>query len=67
LFETACQINGDELDDAGNYYLVHHIRGNATPDELVLGSVTRRKLTQLPIWNLWLASKRKQLDVTGVP
>jgi hypothetical protein len=68
-----CQIRGDELDDAGTYELVHHIRGKATPDELALDSFTRRKLKQLPIWDLWLASEWKQLDthqkqeVFGVP
>jgi hypothetical protein len=62
LFETVCQIRGDELDDAGTFELVHHIRGKATPDELALGSFTRRKLKQLPILDLWLASEWKQLD-----
>ena len=57
-----CQIRGDELDDAGTYELVHHIRGKAIADELALGSFTRRKLKQLPIWDLWLASEWKQLD-----
>jgi hypothetical protein len=47
LFETVCKIRGDELDDAGPYELVHHIRGKATPDELALGFFTRRKLKQL--------------------
>jgi hypothetical protein len=41
--ETVCQICGDELNDAGTYELVHHIRGKASPDELALGSFTRRK------------------------
>jgi hypothetical protein len=49
LFETVCQIRGDELDDAAIYELVHHIRGKGTPNELELGSFTRRKLKQLPI------------------
>jgi hypothetical protein len=62
LFETVCQIRGDELDDTGNYEVVHHIRGKATLDELTLGSVTRREVKQLLIWDLWLASERKQLD-----
>jgi hypothetical protein len=62
VFETVCQIRGNELDGAGTYELVHRIRGKATPDELVLGSFTRRKLMQLPIWDLWLALKWKQLD-----
>ena len=57
LFETVSQIHGDELDDAGTYQLVHHSRGEATADELALGSFTRRKLKQLPIWDLWLASE----------
>jgi hypothetical protein len=52
LFETVCQIRGDDLDDAGTHELVHHIRGKATADELALGSFTRRKLKQLPIWDL---------------
>jgi hypothetical protein len=56
LFETVCQSRGDELDGAGTYELMHHIRGKATPDKLALGSFTRRKLKQLPIWHLWLAS-----------
>jgi hypothetical protein len=33
LFETICQIRGDELDDAGTHELVHHIPGTATPIE----------------------------------
>jgi hypothetical protein len=49
LFEIICQIRGDELDEAGTSELVHHIRGKAIPDELALGSFTRRKLKQLPI------------------
>jgi hypothetical protein len=49
LFETVCQTNGDELDDAGTYELVHHIRGKATADKVALGSFTRCKLKQLPI------------------
>jgi hypothetical protein len=56
LFETFCQIRGDELDEAGIYELLHHIRGKATAD------VTRRKLKQLPILDLWLASEWKELD-----
>jgi hypothetical protein len=52
LFYTVCQIRVDELDGAGTYELVHHIRGIATPDEFALGSLTRRKLKQLPIWDL---------------
>jgi hypothetical protein len=54
---------GDELDGAGTHELVHHIRGGeATPDEWDLGSFTHRKLKQLPIRDLWLFSKWKQLD-----
>jgi hypothetical protein len=49
LFETIHPIRGDELDGAGTQELVHHIRGEATPDEQDLGSFTRRKLKQLPI------------------
>jgi hypothetical protein len=73
LFETICQIRGDELDGASTHELVHHIRGEATPDEQVLVSFTRPKLKQLPIWDLWLASERKHLDphqkqnIVGVP
>jgi hypothetical protein len=73
LFETVCQIRGDELDDAGTYELVHHTHAKATAYELALGSFTRRKLKQLPIWDIWLASEWKQLDahqkqeVYGVP
>jgi hypothetical protein len=76
-FETICQIcqiRGNEvIDDAGTHELAHHIRSTTTPDELALGSFTRRKLKQLPIWDLWLASEWKQLDahqkqeVFGVP
>jgi hypothetical protein len=62
LFETVCQIRGDELDDTGTHELVHHIRGTASPDEKALGSFDRRKLKQLPIWDLGLASEWKQLD-----
>jgi hypothetical protein len=57
LFETISQIRGVELDDAGTFELVHHIRGKATPGELALDSFTRCKLKQLPGWNLWLASE----------
>jgi hypothetical protein len=49
LFETICQIRGNELDDAGTHDLVYHIRGKATPEEEALGSFTRRKLKPLPI------------------
>jgi hypothetical protein len=38
LFETICQIRGDELDGAGTNELVHHILGEAKPDEHDLGS-----------------------------
>jgi hypothetical protein len=62
LFETICQIRGDELDGASTHELVHHIRGEATPEEEALGTLTRRKLKQLSIWDLWLASEWKQLD-----
>jgi hypothetical protein len=62
FFETVYQIRGDELDGAGTYELVHHIRGKATPDELALGSFTRHKLKQLPSRDIRLASERKQLD-----
>jgi hypothetical protein len=59
LFEPLCQTRGDELDGAGTHELVHHIRVAATPDEQGLA---RRKPKQLPIWDLWLSSKWKQLD-----
>jgi hypothetical protein len=62
LFETICQIRGDEQDNADTHELVHHIRGKATPDEQALGSFARRKLKQLPVWDLWLASEWLQLD-----
>jgi hypothetical protein len=62
LFETVCQIRGDELDDAGTYELLHHIRGKATPEEPALGSFTRRKLKQLLNSDLWLTSEWKQVD-----
>jgi hypothetical protein len=62
LFKTICQIHGDELGGAGTHELVHHIRGEATPEEEALGNLTRRKLKQLSIWDLWLASEWKQLD-----
>jgi hypothetical protein len=42
--------------------MVHHIRGKATLNKLALGSFTRRKLKQLLIWILWLASEWNQLD-----
>jgi hypothetical protein len=61
LFETICQIRGDDVDDAGTHELVHHIRSTATLDEQALGSFTPRKLKQLPIWDLWLPSEWKQL------
>jgi hypothetical protein len=57
LFETICQIRGDKQDGAGTHELVHHMHGEATPDEQVLGCFTRRKQLQpLPIWVLHLAS-----------
>ena len=62
LFETICQIRGDELADDGAHEVVHRIRGKATPEEQALGSFTRRKLKQLPIWDAWLASEWLQLD-----
>jgi hypothetical protein len=62
LFETICQIRGDEVDGAGTHELVHHIRDEATPEEEALGTLTRRMLKQLSIWDLWLASEWKQLD-----
>jgi hypothetical protein len=49
LFETVCQIRGDEL--------VHHIRVAGIPDEQALRSCTCGKLKQLLIWDLGLASK----------
>jgi hypothetical protein len=58
LFETIRHIRGDELDG----HLVHHIRGESTADEKALTSFTRRKLKQLPTWNLWRDSEWKQLD-----
>jgi hypothetical protein len=61
-FETICKIRGDELDGAGTHELAHHIRDEATPDEQELGPFTRRKLKQLPIWDLWLSSRWKELD-----
>jgi hypothetical protein len=65
LFETVCQIRGDELDDAGTYELVHHIRGKATADELALGSFTHRKLKQLP--SLTLIRSKKSLVCLVLP
>jgi hypothetical protein len=53
----------DELDGAGTHEEVHRIPCAAhTPDEASLGSITRRKFTRLPTWDLWLALKWKQLD-----
>jgi hypothetical protein len=49
-------------DDAGTHELVQHIRGKDTPEEQALGSFTRRKLKQLPIWDIWLASEWLELD-----
>jgi hypothetical protein len=43
-FETICQIREDELDSASTREVVHHIRGEATPDEQALASFTLRKL-----------------------
>jgi hypothetical protein len=62
LFESICQIRGDEVDAADTHELVQHIHGTATHDEQALGSFTRRKLKRLRIWDLWLASEWKQLD-----
>jgi hypothetical protein len=56
LFEEICQIRGDKADGASTHELVHHIHGEATPDEQVLGCFTRHMLKQLPIWDLYLAS-----------
>jgi hypothetical protein len=65
LFKTVCQIRRDEVDDAGTYelVLVHHIRGKGAPNELGLGSFTRRELKQLPIWDLWLALNGNNLTL----
>jgi hypothetical protein len=46
-FEMICQIRGDALVSDGAHELVHHIRGEATPDEQALTSFTRCKLKQL--------------------
>jgi hypothetical protein len=45
LFETICQIRGDELDDAGTHEVVHHIRGKATPAEQACGCTKRASRT----------------------
>jgi hypothetical protein len=67
LFETVCQILADELDDAGTYELVRqHIRGKSAHDELALASFTCRKLKQLRIRDLWLATEWK-LHLTSLP
>jgi hypothetical protein len=49
LFEPILHIRGDKLDCAGTHKLVHHISGEATPDEQVIGGFIRRTLKQLPI------------------
>jgi hypothetical protein len=75
LLQTICQICGDEPDDAGTHELVDHIRGEDTPDEQAYGSFTRRKLKQLHIGDLRLASTGEQLaahqkqkqNIFGVP
>jgi hypothetical protein len=36
LFETIRHIRGDEVDGAGTHEVVHHIIGEATPDEQAL-------------------------------
>jgi hypothetical protein len=59
IFETISQVREDELEDAGTFELVHHIRGKAPPNELALASFTRRKLKHLPSWDIWLASEWK--------
>jgi hypothetical protein len=57
LFETIRQIHGDKPDSSFTHELVHHIHGEATHEEYVLGYLTRRKqLKQLPIWHFYLAS-----------
>lgn len=43
LFETICQIRGDDLDDADTHERVH---------PTIVPLVPCRKLKQLPIWNL---------------
>jgi hypothetical protein len=58
-FKTICQIHDDELDVAMTQVLVHHIRGEVTPDEQAFGTFTRRKIKQLLIWDLQLASRWK--------
>jgi hypothetical protein len=62
LYETICTIRGGKLDSAGTHKLVHHIRGEATPDEQAIGSFMRCKLKQLYALDLWLASEWMQLD-----
>jgi hypothetical protein len=62
LFETICQILGDEHDSAGTHGLAHHIRGEAKADEQDLGCLPHRKLKQFPTWDRWLSLNWKQLD-----
>jgi hypothetical protein len=52
LFETICQICGDEQHGAGTHELVHHIRGDAVADEESLDSLTHRKPMEFPSWGL---------------
>jgi hypothetical protein len=73
LFEMICQIRGDELNGAGTHELVHRIRGEAIPDEVIIGSFTRRKHKQISTLDLSLPSEWKHLDarqkqsIFGVP
>jgi hypothetical protein len=60
LFETIRQIRRDEVDGAGTYELVHHNRSENRAEEETLGSSTRRKLEQLPIWDIYSPRKWRQ-------
>jgi hypothetical protein len=47
------------VDSAGSHGLVHHIRGEATPDEHALGTFTRRKLKERSLEaHLWRTLSR---------
>ena len=55
--DSSC-VTDDEID-----LLIRVITSHAaTPEELALGTLTRRKLKTLPTWPLWNAAEEKQCD-----
>jgi hypothetical protein len=61
--EPICHIRGDRLDDADTHETVYHILGTDSYTwRTRFWFLHRHKLKQLPIWDLWLALGRKQLE-----